>query len=131
MFRVLFEGGAVVFWLFDPQGGVFVDCTWAVVELWRAGTKKKLLGARREDLSPPLQPGGIPSHEKSIQVVALVEERGSHWFEWVGRRFDGQELPLEITATMIVMGGKKLNLVISRDISERKRAEAALVELNQ
>ncbi len=53
------------------------------------------------------------------------------WFEWVGRRFDGQELPLEITATMIVMGGKKLNLVISRDISERKSAEAALVELNQ
>src|SRR5258708_4808960 len=83
MFQLLFERSADAIWLFDPQAGVFVDCNPAAVELMRAGTKEKLLGARPEDLSPLLQPDGTTSREKTTQVIALVEERGSHRFEWV------------------------------------------------
>src|SRR5258706_14208528 len=93
MFQLLFERSADAIWLFDPQAGVFMDCNSAAVELMRAGTKEKLLGARPEDLSPPLQADGTSSREKTAQVIALAEERGSHRFEWVARRFDGQEVP--------------------------------------
>src|SRR6185295_678223 len=96
MFQLLFERSADAILLLDPQAGVFVDCNPAAVELMRAGTKEKLLRMRPEDLSPPLQPGGIPSSEKTAEVLALVEARGSHRFEWVGLRFDGQEVPLEV-----------------------------------
>src|SRR5437773_12560920 len=82
MFQLLFERSADAIWLFDPKAGVFVDCNAAAVELMRAGTKEKLLGARPEDLSPVLQPDGTPTREKSAQVVALVEAHGSHRFEW-------------------------------------------------
>src|SRR4249920_959457 len=81
MFQLLFERSADAIWLFDPEAGVFVDCNPAAVELMRAGTKEKLLGARPEDLSPPLQPDGTPTREKTAQVTALVEERGGHHFE--------------------------------------------------
>src|SRR5580765_8823582 len=92
VFQLLFERSADAIWLFDPHAGVFVDCNSAAVELMRAGTKEKLLGARPEDLSPPLQPDGTSSREKTAQVIALAEERGCHRFEWMIRRFDGQEV---------------------------------------
>jgi PAS domain S-box-containing protein len=131
MFQLLFERSAEAIWLFDPQAGVFVDCNSAAVELMRAGTKEKLLGARPEDLSPLLQPDGTSSREKTTTVVALVEERGSHRFEWVARRFDGHEVPLEVVLTSIRAGGRSLQVVVSRDISERKKSERELLELNQ
>src|SRR6266480_4399018 len=93
MFQLLFERSADAIWLFDPNARVFVDCNLAAVELMGAGTKEKLLGARPEDLSPELQPDGTTSREKTTQVIALVEERGSHRFEWTARRFDGREVP--------------------------------------
>src|SRR3954451_23180814 len=83
MFQLLFERSADAIWLFDPQAGVFVDCNAAAVELMRAGTKEKLLGARPEDLSPPLQADGTLSREKTAQVVAMAEASGSHRFEWL------------------------------------------------
>jgi len=131
MFQLLFERSADAIWLFDPQAGVFVDCNAAAVELMRAGTKEKLLGARPEDLSPPLQPDGTTSREKTTQIVALVEERGGHRFEWLARRFDGQEVPLEVLSTAIDVGGRSLTVVVSRDITERKSTEAALRESEQ
>jgi len=131
MFQLLFERSADAIWLFDPQAGVFVDCNSAAVELMRAGTKERLLGARPEDLSPALQPDGTTSREKTIEVVALVEKRGGHRFEWLARRFDGREVPLEVLSTAIDVGGRNLTVVVSRDISERKTTEVALRESEQ
>src|SRR5438046_3566435 len=73
MFQLLFERSADAIWLFDPQAGVFVDCNAAAVDLMRAGTKEKLLGARPEDISPPLQPDGVTSAETAVRIIALVE----------------------------------------------------------
>src|ERR1043165_5345200 len=124
VFESFFERSIDAVWLFDPQAGVFVDCNPAAVALMRAGTKEKLLGARPEDLSPPVQPDGTPTREKTVQITALVEEHGGHRFEWVGRRFDGTEIPLEVFVTQVSVSGRKLNVTVSRDISERKRTEA-------
>jgi PAS domain S-box-containing protein len=131
MFQLLFERSADAIWLFDPRAGVFVDCNSAAVELMRAGTKEKLLGARPEDLSPLLQADGTSSREKTAQIVTLVEERGGHRFEWLARRFDGHEVPLEVLSTAIDWGGRSLTVVVSRDITERKTTEAALRESEQ
>ncbi len=131
MFELLFERSADAILLFDPKAGVFVDCNAAAVELMRAGTKEKLLGARPEDLSPPFQPDGTPTREKSDLITRLVEERGGYRFEWVGRRFDGCDIPLEVLATPIRVKDLNLNVIVSRDISERKRTERELLELNQ
>src|SRR6478735_7351024 len=91
MFQLLFERSADAILLVDPQTGVFVDCNQATVELMRADSKERFLNMRPEDFSPPLQPDGTPSRERSAEVIALVEKHGSHRFEWLGRRFDGQE----------------------------------------
>ena len=58
--------------------------------------------------------------------VVNTTGRGSHRFEWTGRRFDGQEVPLEVVVTSVQVDGRSLNVSVVRDITERKRTEVAL-----
>ena len=128
MFQLLFERSADALWLFDPQAGVMVDCNQAAVELIGADNKEELLQVAPEDLSPPFQSDGKPTRERSAEITALVEKHQGYRFEWLARRKDGRIVPLEVTATPIVIDGRNINVVISRDITERKRAEADLRE---
>jgi PAS domain S-box-containing protein len=128
VFENLFERSFDAIWLFDPEAGVVVDCNQAAVELMGASDKRPLLQAKPADLSPPVQADGTLTQEKSVQITALVERNQGHRFEWLIRRMDGIEVPLEISATPVRMGTRKLHVLISRDISERKRAEAQLRE---
>ncbi len=130
MFRLLFERSADPIWLFDPRAGVFVDCNQAAVELMQAGSKERLLRAKPEDVSAPLQPDGRPSSEAAAEITALIERTGGHRFEWLVRRFDGRDVPVEVVATAIVSAGQPLHVVVSRDISERKEAEEEIRRLN-
>ncbi|HXS68262.1 MAG TPA: PAS domain S-box protein, partial [Candidatus Polarisedimenticolia bacterium] len=83
------------------------------------------------DVSPEFQPGGITSAQRSADIVELVQREKTHRFEWIIRRRDGRDVPVEVSATAVIMGGKNVNVVIARDISERKKAECELLELTQ
>jgi len=131
MFQLLFERSADAILLFDPEAGTFVDCNAAAVELMRADSKEKLLGARPDQLSPEIQPEGVSSRDKTAEIIRLVDERGGYRFEWIGRRFDGSEVPLEVVATAVRVDGRNLNVSVCRDISERRKTERELLELNQ
>jgi PAS domain S-box-containing protein len=134
VFDSLFQRSADAIWLFelcDPQSIVLVDCNQAAVELVGAQTKQQVLRMRPEDLSPPLQADGTPTSQKSAEIIALVQRQKTHRFEWMMRRLDGREVPIEVSATAVVMDGKNFHVIISRDISERKKAERDLLELNQ
>src|SRR5260370_15219248 len=109
VFESLFERSADAIWLFDPQAGVFLDCNQAAVELIGASNKEQLLRVSPEDLSPALQPDGTPTSEKSAQIIALVEKHKRHRFEWLARRMDGREVPLEVSSTAICIGGPEHN----------------------
>jgi PAS domain S-box-containing protein len=134
VFDSLFERSADAIWLLevrDPRTVVLMDCNQAAVELVGAENKQHLLSMRPEDLSPPFQPDGLSSPEKTAEVIANVQRHKTHRFEWMMRRLDGREIPIEVSATAVLMGGKRIHIAISRDISERKKAARELVELNQ
>ena len=131
VFESFFDRSVDAVWLLDPQAGVFVDCNQAAVRLIGAANKQQLLRMRPADLSPPLQPDGSRSAERSAEIIAIIQREKAHLFEWVIRRLDGRDVPIEVSATVVQMGGKSVQVIISRDISERKRAGRELLELTQ
>ena len=131
VFKSLFERNADAIWLYDSETAVLLDCNQAAVELIGAENKQQLLHTRPVDISPPFQPDGSRTADKTAEVLALVERQKTHRFEWMIRRLDGRDVPVEVSATAVLIGGKGFNVIISRDISERKKAERELRELTQ
>jgi PAS domain S-box-containing protein len=129
VFESFFERSVDAVWLLDQEARVFVDCNQAAVELIGATDKQQLLRTRPEDLSPPFQPDGSPSAEKSAEIVAIIQNQKTHLFEWMIRRLDGRDVPIEVSATAVLMRGKNIQVIISRDISQRKQAERELLEM--
>ena len=123
VFESLFERCADAICLFDPQARVLVDCNEAAVELIGGKNKQQVLSARQDEIAPPFQPDGTPSSQKAAQISAIIERDKRHRFEWTIRRFDGQDVPVEVSSTALIMAGKIIHVVVSRDISERKKAE--------
>src|ERR1044071_6862343 len=131
MFRQLFECSADAMFLSDPTRQIFVDCNQAGVEMMHASSKEQLLLKSPADLSPEFQPDGRSSREHVQEDTARVLRQGSHRFEWWARRMDGEEFPVEVLLMPIKNGDHTLVAAFCRDITERKRAERELLELNQ
>jgi PAS domain S-box-containing protein len=127
VFQSLFESSADAIWLYDPNSGLLTDCNQAAVELMGAEDKQQLVPSRPEDLSPAIQPDGSSSAAKTAEII-VVQKQKTHRFEWVVRRRDGREVPVEVSSTAVLMDGKAIHVIISRDISERKTAELKLLE---
>jgi PAS domain S-box-containing protein len=125
-FRSLFEQSADAILLLE--NGVFTDCNPATVEMMRAGSKQQMLSLHPSRLSPPSQPDGRPSAEKADEMIRIALERGSHRFEWIHRRLDGTDFPVEILLTSIATEDRQVIHTVWRDITERKQIELALQE---
>jgi len=129
-FRLLFERSADAMALFDPQLGRFIKSNEATARQTMAPSIEALGQATPAEISPESQPDGRLSSEKAAEMTQLALARGSHRFEWMSRRYDGSELPVEIVLTSIPFGDRPLLLAVSRDISDRKQAELEIRKLN-
>jgi PAS domain S-box-containing protein len=128
MFRMLFERSADAILMLDPQREVFVDCNPAAVHMMRASSKEQLLLTNPAKFSPECQPDGRDSREKTHEMIALILANGSYRFEWVCRRFDGEDFHVEVLGTTVQTGEHPLVACVCRNITDRKTAEAALRE---
>ncbi len=127
LFRVFFEQSADAYLILD--GNVFVDCNQATVKMLHAQNKTEVLRTHPADLSPEFQPDGRLSDEKADEMIRIALERGSHRFEWMHRRLDGEDFPVEVLLTPIKAGDKTLIHATWRDITERKQSETVMSQL--
>lgn len=120
-FRVLFEQSSDAHLLFDGSG--IIDCNNAAVAMLGVTGKSAVLALHPAVLSPEFQPDGQRSAVKCLAMDAAAYATGYHRFEWVHRKVDGAEFPVEVTLTPVTLQGKPVMLVVWHDLSERKRAE--------
>ncbi len=106
--------------------GAFVDCNDSAARLFGRTSREEMLQAHPSDLSPPVQPDGVPSKEKANAMMQAALERGFHRFEWAHVTPDGRDFFVEVSLLRIVFKGKTLLHSVCRDITEQKRAEAEL-----
>ncbi len=67
------------------------------------------------------------NREQILERIRTMDESGDH-FETQHRRKDGTVFDVEISSNSAVYEGQKLIFSVCRDITERKRAEAALAD---
>lgn len=125
-FRLLFERSADAMLLLD--GGKFVDCNKAALDMMKCSDKEDLLNLHPSQTASERQPDGHLSFEKAEEMMRMAFEKGTHRFEWVCRRKNGEEFPVEATLTVIPWRDRQILHLIRKDITERKQAEYALKE---
>ena len=104
-----------------------IDCNPAAVILFGAKERSDLLRHHPSDLSPTHQANGQASIDAANERIQIAQEQGHHAFEWLHRRLDtGQLFNAEVILNRVELDGQHLIQGTVRDISERKRVEAAL-----
>jgi PAS domain S-box-containing protein len=129
-FRSFFERNADAMSLFDPKTLRYIEVNEAVVRLIGAPSREALRNVSPVDRWPERQPDGRLSIEKVREMVKLALTQGSHRFEWLTRRYDGRELPLDVVMTAVPVGERTLLSIVYRDISMHKQAESEIRRLN-
>jgi PAS domain S-box-containing protein len=127
MFKFLFEHAMDAVWVIDPDTAKVVDCNEATAVLMRCPSRADLVGKRLEELSSLRQQDGGHTAEPARGIAETLKS-GNNKFEWRSRRFDGTEVPLEVNATASERDGETVIVFLSRDVSERREAEGALLE---
>jgi PAS domain S-box-containing protein/putative nucleotidyltransferase with HDIG domain len=108
------------------DGEKFVDCNEATARMLGYPTRDEFLKTHPSELSPPTQPDGRSSFEKAEEMMGTALQRGFNQFEWEHRKANGEDFPVEVSLTSIVLHGKNVLYCMWRDITERKRVEEDL-----
>jgi len=124
-YRLLFENSPDAVALLDAQGQIrFVN---PAVEAVFGYTAAEIVGHSFVDLlASPASFGW--RRETLAKVEPGLGRAGGRPLEMVGRRKDGQEIPVEIGFGEMEMEGQKWVIGFIRDVTERKKAEKRLRE---
>ena len=123
--RLLFERNADAISILDGKRFVFADCNEAVVRMLRANSKNQICNKHPAALSPEIQPDGRNSFEKADEILKCIKQ-GSQRFEWMHRRFDGEDFLVEVSLNIVQLADSPLVVAVWREIGEHKRLEVAL-----
>ena len=97
-----------------------VDCNLAAVKLFDLSSKEEYI-EKYFDLTPEFQPDGMRSKDKLRLLIKKTYETGSHRYEWMRQKLDGEPIPVEITMVCVEYNGKNLIVSHCRDLREQKR----------
>ena len=125
-YRTLFESSRDAIMMLAPPNWVFTTGNRATIEMFKAKDEKEFTSKGPWEISPEYQPDGQLSSEKAGKMIKKAMKNGSHFFEWIHKRFDGEDFPATVLLTRIELKGKKLLQATVRDITEQKKAEEDL-----
>lgn len=127
-YRTLFEGANDAIMVIKEN--YFIECNAKTLEIF-GGTKEQFLKQTPYYLSPPLQPDGQDSKEKTLQKMSLTMEGKPQCFEWRYVRCDGTPFDAEVSFNRIELHNEVLVQAIVHDITKRKQTEDTLKILNE
>ncbi|MEM1170946.1 MAG: PAS domain S-box protein [Cyanobacteria bacterium P01_H01_bin.35] len=129
-FRSLYEATSDAVILLDEKG--FIDCNSAALTMFSLNQKEEFLRSKLTDYYPEYQQNGQPSQQLLKRKIAKAICKGNNHFEWIIKKTDNSEFPVEVLLTAMKVGdisGEKKSFnnrviqAVIRDITERKRNE--------
>jgi|GEM_PF-2035126 len=103
----------------------FIDCNDSVLKMLKYKNKNMLLNAHPSQLSPKIQPDGKNSFLKANDMINIALDNGSHRYEWVHKRKDGEKFWCEVALTSMHINGEDIIHASWRDITNVKDSEKA------
>jgi len=120
-YRLLFESNPHAMWVYDLETLRFLAINDAAVEQY-GYSRDEFLSMTLAQIRPPED---VPILQ---DVLARRSARLTRPAEWRHRKKNGALITVEITAHQLDFSGRRAELVMAIDITERKIAEQALVE---
>jgi len=118
-FRLLFANNPLPMWVYDPKTLRFLEVNEAAVAQY-GYSREEFLEMRIVDIRPSED---VP---RLLEDVAQPRPQLQNSGEWRHRRKDGRIIDVHIISHTLQFAWRKAILVVAQDITERKRAEAAL-----
>jgi PAS domain S-box-containing protein len=104
---------------------LIIDCNKKAIEMF-GYTLKELLGKNPLLFAPENQPDGRFSVKRADEKICAAMDGHAPVFEWLSCKIDGSEFFTEVSLKNITCEGEENQLVIIRDISNRKKMEEKL-----
>jgi PAS domain S-box-containing protein len=120
-YRLLFEGNPHPMWLVDEETFSFLAVNDCAVQRY-GYSREEFLRMTVKDIRPPED---IP---ELLPQVRTTETDYGFAGQWRHKRKDGTIIEAEISWHRLSFGGRPAKLVLATDVTERKRAEAAMRE---
>ncbi|AGB03897.1 PAS domain S-box protein [Methanoregula formicica] len=124
-YKTLFEGAHDAIFIADRKS--FLNCNHSAEVLFGC-SRDLLINRTLLDFSPEIQPGGQQSRKMAREKIDAAISGKPQVFEWVHLRHDHTPFDAEISLNRVLIRGSYYIQGIVRDITDRKKAEAALRE---
>lgn len=115
-YRLLFASNPVPMWVYDLETLSFLEVNNAAVNHY-GYSREEFLSMTIKDIRPPVDIA--PLLEKVSKGSTGIDEAGI----WRHRKKDGRIFEVEITADELNFAGRRAELVLALDVTERKRIE--------
>ncbi|MDD5680319.1 MAG: PAS domain-containing protein, partial [Candidatus Omnitrophica bacterium] len=127
-YKVLYDSSRDAIMITIPEKG-FISGNKAAVEMFGCKNESEFTSLTPATLSPEYQPDGELSSVKSQRMMKVAMEKGSHFFEWVHKRRNGEEFPANVLLSRMQLENQSILLATVRDTSDYKKAEEKLKQM--
>lgn len=125
--RNVFESSKVPIIVMESDSFKYIDINPAGIKVYGYRNKDEVLGKTPLDVSAQYQYDGALSEKKAIHYINEAINHGSVTFDWLHQRPNGEFWDAEVHLLSFKSGDKTLLQFSLIDITEKKKAEKALI----
>ena len=116
-YRSLFETSHNAIMTLSPPDWRFTSGNSAMLETFGLEDETQFLSLQPWQLSPEFQPDGQLSAKKAREMIEIAVEKGSNFFPWTHKRFDGEEFSATVQLKRVDLGDKFFLQATVRDVT--------------
>lgn len=113
--------------IFLTEGRHIINCNEATLKTFGYASKERVLKLPNHVFSPRYQPDGESSLRKGNRMLKQCLKKGSHAFEWMNVRANGEPFWTDVVLTRLELYGRTIIHIAFRDISKRKRLQSEII----
>ncbi|HUI63856.1 MAG TPA: PAS domain S-box protein [Bacteroidota bacterium] len=125
-YRALFEGANDAILLIN--GDKVLYCNDKTLAMFGCQDRREIVGHCPWEFSPPRQPDGKDSKDKTLEVMSAARRGNPQSVYWKQCRRDGSLFDTEVSVSLVESGNESFLQAMVRDITERRLAEERIEE---